>query len=105
MNQSDLGRALSKELGISRVAAEETIRALVRVMGRTLAGGDSVLISNFGTLKPVLRRTPSTSIECTTQSNRLKVNFRVAPRLLEAIQAGDDQADFQKRPKELPSVS
>lgn len=105
MNQSQLARALSDELGTRIPVSEELVRTFVQVLGRTLAQGESITISNFGTFRPGRRKakaiTPPDRVDGEAR-NELRVHFRPSDRLLEAVRRSDPHVTFQKRPGELP---
>lgn len=108
MNSGELASELSKELGVTVQASKAIVAALVRVMGRTLAVGEPICLSNFGTLKP-MRKLPRSFGPQAERSpigpKAVQVRFRPADRLLEAVERGDHRVTFQKRSRRLPGDS
>lgn len=108
MNKAELARVLAAEAGTSVHRAESIVDCLVEIMGRTLASGESITLSNFGTLRPSRRKPRSFGAHegpRAMRPDRVQVSFRAASRLLEAVEAGDDQVTFRKRPRALPAAS
>jgi len=108
MNRAEMARELSKELRCSVQEAEVTIEAVVLVMGRCLARGEALKLSNFASIRPVKRRPRSFGMRSharPVKPETVQVQFKAADRLLEAIRAGDDRVTFQKRPGALPGAS
>lgn len=108
MNKAEFSRSLAFELGISTGESDLIVEKLVLVMGRALARHESVVLSNFGTLQPVRRSPRSFSPRVSAREvkpDSVKVRFKAADRLLEAVKAGDDRVTFRKRSRELPRAS
>lgn len=93
MNRSDLAKAVAKEAGMSVQRSEDIVEKLIQVLGRALARGESVCLSNFGTLAPVRPR----SARDDNDPESLRVRFKPSSKLAEAVRAGDDQVVFRKR--------
>jgi DNA-binding protein HU-beta len=55
MNKSDLVEALATKTNVSKVAAAQSIEALVAIITTTVAKGDDVALVGFGTFKPAKR--------------------------------------------------
>jgi DNA-binding protein HU-beta len=55
MTKSELVEAMATELNTTKKHAEEAIDALVEIVERTVAGGEKVTLSGFGTFERAMR--------------------------------------------------
>ena len=97
MNQRYLVEAISKECGYSKEAVKEVVYAFCDVVTRSLASGEDVMITNFGTFSAVergggKRRNPQTGDTFYIDPYRA-AKFTVSSRLAEVVRGGLTEFD------------
>ena len=55
MNKTELVEVAAREAGITKVAAEKALSAIIEAVISTVASGESVTLVGFGTFKPASR--------------------------------------------------
>lgn len=105
MNKTQLTVATAVELGDTSAGdVARVLDAILTVIVRSVAAGNPVVISNFGTwtpktLPPRAARNPQTGDTVTVPAQQ-HVRFRVSPRLRASVRAADPAAvNVRKRPK------
>jgi DNA-binding protein HU-beta len=101
LNHTTLVEVVSAEAGVSPKVVEKVLRALLDVIGRTVAAGFRVSVTNFGTwyrseVAPRPRRNPATDEEWFAPRTNYP-RFRYSPRLREATTSGKVPATLKKR--------
>ncbi|MDP2860720.1 MAG: HU family DNA-binding protein [bacterium] len=76
MKKLDLIKVLAKKVGFSKKTAAETIDVLLETIKTTLAKGEKVVISGFGTFRVKMRASrkvviPKTNIEKTVPARKV----------------------------------
>ena len=103
MNKIHLIEKVATRLGVSRKEAARAVHAVFDVTASTVAGGESVVISNFGTFQPRPRpahraRNPQTG-ETVLVPARRRLRFVVSPLLEQAVRDRDTTTSIRKLPK------
>jgi len=104
MNKTQLGEAVADDLGCSKEDGLLAVEAVLDAIARTVAGGETVRVTNFGTWLPVQRpertaRDPRNGDPITVPA-RQEMSFIQSDRLRELIRAADPEtATIRKLPK------
>lgn len=99
LNQTSLIAAVAAEAGVSKATVKAVLRAFFDVVGRTVAGGHRVTVTNFGTWgRRVISytRNPQTGEAAGPSAT---VTFRPVGRLTEWVKSGRPTATLAKSPK------
>jgi DNA-binding protein HU-beta len=101
INQGRFIELVAAESGVSREDTMRVMRAVFDIIGRTVAGGGSVAITNFGTwtsrVTPAgMRRNPQTGGKVRVPDRRRPV-FRWAPAVKRATRTGEVPQTFRKK--------
>lgn len=101
VNLTALVAYVAAETGRSKAETQETIQTTVDVIGRALAGGHRVKISNAFTLTPSTRRLGAGALGGRiTRARTVKtVRFQLNGRLLEAVRSGRKVTTLKKTGK------
>jgi integration host factor subunit alpha len=80
LTRADLSEAVYRKIGFSRNESSVLVDSLLEIIGESLASGDIVKISSFGTLAPRMKserigRNPKTKIEVPITPRRV-LTFR-----------------------------
>jgi DNA-binding protein HU-beta len=100
VNQRQLVEAIASRLNVSPRHVEGVISTALDVIVQSVAGGERVSITNFGTWYPAerpehKRRNPQTGGTVTVQAGRTP-RFRVGPRFKQIVFGGDPTARRRK---------
>lgn len=103
LNQRAMHEALADELGINHAQAKRLLTGVFNVIARSVIGGNSIMITNFGTfhartVPEHTSRNPQTGEPVTVPEAR-RMRLRVSDRLAELVAAGDPTATIAKLPK------
>lgn len=101
LNHTQLIEEVAFESGESKEVAADVLRAAFDVIGRTVAGGGSVTVTNFGSWyarEAAARqvRNPKTG-ETWHQGPKTQPRFRWAPAVKDAAASGEVPETFQKK--------
>lgn len=101
INQSALTKMVAGESGMPEGVTADVLRALFDVVGREVAAGNTIFVTNFGTWTtrslPVRQvRNPQTG-ERVTKGPNLVPKFIWAPAVRAAVKAGAVPKTFRKR--------
>lgn len=99
LNHTSLVAAVAAESGYSKAEVRAVLQALFNVIGRTVAGGHKVTVTNFGTWRRrVVRYThnPNTGEPAGPTAG---VAFRCTGRLSEWVRSGAAAGTLAKSPK------
>ena len=101
LNLLRLTAMVAAETGVTQDEAQAIIQATLDVMGRTLAAGYGIRISNFGSFTQGTRRVPVGALSGRVEANRTikVVRFRATGRLLDAVRDGLSVTSLRKLPK------
>jgi nucleoid DNA-binding protein len=101
LNFMGLAKAVSIETGRSAAETQEIVQATLDVIGRTLAAGYSVKLTNAFTLSPSRRRVAKGALGGrVTRSHYVKtVRFHLNGRLHDAIRSGHKVTTLKKATK------
>lgn len=96
LNKAGLAKAVAAELQISQAEAHRAVEAVLNTIGRTVASGHQIAITNFGTWLPKhvparAARNPQTG-DLVTLPARTRLVFRASEQLQDAVKARDPQA-------------
>lgn len=109
LNKTELGQAVAAELGISPEDGIQAVETTLDIITRTVAGGHTVTVTNFGAFVPVQKaargaRNPQNG-ERVTIPPRQEIRFRRSDRLRQVIQGADPAtATIRKHPKTPKAV-
>lgn len=100
-NQAQFTAMVARESGVSVGDTERVLRAAYDVVGRVVASGGSVAVTNFGTWRSAvtpagIRRNPQTGERFAVPS-ALRPVFRFSPTLRAAVKAGQAPKTLRKR--------
>jgi len=100
VTQGDLTKLVSADSGVSPADVAKVLRSVFDVVGRTVAAGDRVAISNFGTwrtrLAPArIARNPQTG-ERVSVPAKYKPVFVYSPAVQSAVASGVAPETFRK---------
>ena len=89
MNKQELVSAIAKEAGLTKVAAEQSVNALVKAVSGSLKKGDSVQLIGFGTFSVSKRaartgRNPQTGKEIKIAAKKV-AKFKAGKALSEEV--------------------
>lgn len=101
LNHGTLIEVVAAQSGTDPKVVEKVLRTFYDVIGRTVAKGFKVAVTNFGTwyrseVAPRMMRDPSTGEEYLSKRANYP-RFRVAPRFRQAVVSGEDLTTLQKR--------
>lgn len=101
LNLMSLTEAVAAETGLSLDDAQEVVQSTLDVMGRTLAAGHSIRLSNFGSFSVGERYVPGGALGGLAGPARMVkiIRFRATGRLLAAVRAGLPVTTLKKNPK------
>lgn len=105
MNKNELVKAVAREAGLTQAEALSAVDATLNTIMRTLADGEEVLISRFGTFRYIpadgsttRRRNPQTG-EYRDIPNVARARFHIYPEFARAVKEGDTSVVVKKDPK------
>ncbi|MEV0691813.1 HU family DNA-binding protein [Streptomyces sp. NPDC050388] len=104
LNKTRLAEAVALQLGVSNEDGIRAVEAVLNVIARTVAGGHSVTVTNFGSWIPKhrpasTRRNPQNGDPVPVPAHT-RLFFRLSDRLAAAVRAQDPAAaDITKLPK------
>jgi nucleoid DNA-binding protein len=96
LNHGDLIRAVATESGVSQATVKAVLRATFNVIGRTVAGGHRVTVTNFGTWSRRAissTRNPQTGQPAGPTATAV---FRPTGRLSEWVRSGTPSGTLRK---------
>lgn len=99
-NQGQFTDMVTADSEVPREDVERVLRSVFDVIGRTVAAGDSITVTNFGTWRSVesagrIRRNPRTGETFEVAPYRRPV-FLYSPAIREAVRTGDVPDTFKK---------
>lgn len=106
LNLMSLIGAVSAESGLSTADTQKAVQTTLDVVGRALAAGHKVKITNFGTFEPARRRVAKGALGGRVERSRMVrvVRFHLNGRLLEAVRSGRRVTTLKKTGKSAPAA-
>lgn len=89
LTRADIAEAMNRKLGLSRSESLGMVESILNLMGDSLASGENVKISGFGTFllrdkSERIGRNPKTGVEVPITSRRV-LTFRASQMLKERV--------------------
>jgi DNA-binding protein HU-beta len=91
MNKTELAEAIAAQVDLSKKAAKEAVDAMFDTISKTIADGDPVRITGFGTFKARPRKAKTGFNPAT------KKQIAIGPRVAPGFRAGTDLKDTVQR--------
>ena len=101
LNLTGLAYAVAVERSKPQAEAQEDVQAVLDIIGRTLANGHKVKLTNFGTFEPGRRRIAKGALggKVERSMNVRVVKFHLNGRLLEVVRSGRKVSTLKKAGK------
>lgn len=99
LNHTSLIRAVAEESGHSQTVVGDVLRAALDIIGRTVAAGYVVRISNFGVWSRKVIKATHNPQTMQPAGPTASVRFRSLGRLAQAVKAGELNGTLRKAPK------
>jgi DNA-binding protein HU-beta len=96
LNHTQLIAAVAQESGHSQAAVAAVLRATFDVVGRTVAGGGTVSVTNFGRFDRLVRKSAHNPQTMEPLGPTAGVRFKSSGRLREAVREGQQITTLKK---------